>query len=72
MLPRATNIHEALRRELELHDKALEVDVTLTKIHFEVVINHQTGLPARVRYQTHSETDLTVQNGRPVLYKMKG
>lgn len=59
MLLKATKIHEALRRELERHDKALEVDLTLTKIHLEVIIGRQTGLPVKVHYQAHSETDLT-------------
>jgi len=58
MLLKATKIHEAVRRELERHDKALEVDITLTKIHLEVMIGRQ-GLPIKVRYQAHSESDLT-------------
>lgn len=59
MLLKATKIHEAIGIELERRSRPLEVDGDLKKIIFEVLFNNRTGLPARVRCEVHSESDLT-------------
>jgi hypothetical protein len=62
MLPRATKICEVLRRELTRREKVLEIDRTLTKIHFEIILGKRSGDPVRVLYNGHSETDLTSES----------
>lgn len=62
MLPRATRIYEVLGREILRREKVLEIDNTLTRIRFEIIIGRQSGNPVKVLYDAHSDTDLTVKN----------
>lgn len=59
MLPRAHRIYEVIGEELRRREKVLEIDRTLTKIHFEVILGNQSGEPVRVLYEGHGTTDLT-------------
>lgn len=58
MLPRASKIHQIIGCELLRREKVLEIDRTITKIHFEMILD-KTGEPVRVLYQSHGLTDLT-------------
>jgi hypothetical protein len=62
MLPRATRISEVIIRELARREKVLEIDRTLTKIHFEIILGAKNGEPVKVLYEGHGKTDLTTDS----------
>jgi len=62
MLPRATEIHKAIGRELDRHQKVLEIDRSISKIQFTVVFDHRTGAPIKTIYMPQHESRLTEEN----------
>jgi hypothetical protein len=64
---RITRIERALVTELQRHARAIEIDLTLTKINLSVILGRRTGEPVKVLYEAKGETDLTeaTGDGRP-------
>lgn len=52
MLPRATQIHEAVRRALERNQTSIETDCALESVHFEIAMGRRSGMPVKVRFGT--------------------
>ena len=59
MLSRMSRVVRVVTGEFLKHDRALENDLTISKIELEILIGLRTGDPVKVRYRTSSETDLT-------------
>lgn len=59
MLSRAQQLVRVITDEITRHQKALEVDNTISKITLEVIIGKRNADPVKVRYLTSSEIDLT-------------
>ena len=59
LLSRAALLLQVISSELKRHQKALELDESVAKITFEVIIGKRSGDPVKVRYLTSSESDLT-------------
>jgi hypothetical protein len=58
-LLKARLISEAIAREIDVREQAWEVDRSLKKVRFEVVIGRSTGMPTLIHCETLSESDLT-------------
>jgi hypothetical protein len=56
---KARLIAEAITREIEVREQAWEVDPSLKKVRFEIVIGRSTGMPTLIHCETMSESDLT-------------
>ena len=59
MLPRGAQVFDAITKELQRHEKALEVDQTIKRIDIRIFIGERSGDPVKITYGTFSETDLT-------------
>ena len=59
MLSRATQILDAISKELKRHERALEVDMSIKRIEIQVRIGERSGDPVKIIYGTFSENDLT-------------
>jgi hypothetical protein len=59
VLTRAKAVLKAIESELLKHERAIEIDNTITKINVTVLISRRTGDPVKVLYNATSETDLT-------------
>lgn len=54
-----------ISNEIARHQKAIEVDDSISKITLEVIIGKRDADPVKVRYLTSSETDLTAEVRNP-------
>lgn len=61
MLPRATKILKVIGDDLSRREKVLEIDQTLTRIRYEIIIGRHSGDPVKILYDAHSDTDLTAK-----------
>jgi hypothetical protein len=52
-------ISEAITREINARSPAWEIDPSLKKVRFEIVIGRSTGMPTSIHCETLSESDLT-------------
>lgn len=57
MLSRAERILKAIHGELELHDRALEVDQSINKIKMEVILGSQYD-PVKIIYSVEAHRGL--------------
>lgn len=64
LLTRAAPMIQIIQTELKKHQKALEVDDSVSKITLEIIMGKRNGDPVKIRYLTSSESDLTQTGSR--------